>query len=170
MPWRRAYIGLGANIGPRLQNLQAAVDHLAAHPEIRLLTCSHIYETEPVGMESSHWFLNAVAEITTSLEPRALIRVLLNIEKAFGRDRSRMDRTVDLDILYMEGVQIEEPGLAIPHPRLYERAFVLAPWAELAPDLMLLPWKRTVSELLSRLGSGGPEIRATGDILCGDRA
>ncbi len=116
-------------------------------------------------MESSNWFINAVAEISTSLEPRALLNLLLDTERALGRDRRIMDRTVDLDLLYIGDMVLEEKMLIVPHPRLHKRRFVLAPWSELAPDLRLEPWGKTVSELLESLGPGDAEVRRTDEIL-----
>lgn len=168
MAWLRAYLGLGANIGPRLENLRTALDRLSCHGGIHILTCSRVYETVPVDMDSPHLFLNAVAEIRTSLSPHALMGLLLDVEGALGRDRGCMDRTVDLDILYMEGICMNEPGLTIPHPRLYDRAFVLVPWNEIAPELRVPPGGDTISALLSRLGPGTVGVRPTCLALWGE--
>ncbi|MEF3169247.1 MAG: 2-amino-4-hydroxy-6-hydroxymethyldihydropteridine diphosphokinase [Deltaproteobacteria bacterium] len=149
------FIGLGSNLGDRGKNIVMALELLDRHPRIQLIQTSRLHETEPVGVKTDHWFLNAVAEIRTDLGPRELLDELSAIEKALGRDRSRgPDRTIDLDILAYNGLVIEEDGLSIPHPRLQERRFVLAPWAEIAPDF-LVPCKR------SQPGTGtGRTVRA----------
>jgi 2-amino-4-hydroxy-6-hydroxymethyldihydropteridine diphosphokinase len=158
--WQKAYIGLGANLGPRLQTCVKALDILSAHPKIKVHRRSSFYETEPVDMDTPHWFLNAVAEISTKLSPFELLQVLLKTEKGLGRDRSAGHcRTIDLDLLYFANIQIAHDDLRLPHPRLTTRRFVLAPWAELAPDLCLNPWRRRVSELLARLPVDGPVVR-----------
>jgi len=160
--WEKAYIGLGANLGNRIENCVKALDLLSAHPKIDLLRCSHWYETEPVDIETSQWFINAVAEIITALGPEDLLSNLLKIENAMGRVRKgKEDRPIDLDLLFMEGVLIRTSNhhIYVPHPRLSTRRFVLAPWAELAPNLLLIPWNKTVLELLAELPEDGPEIR-----------
>jgi 2-amino-4-hydroxy-6-hydroxymethyldihydropteridine diphosphokinase len=169
--WKRAYIGLGANLGNRIENCIKALGLLSNHPEIEVLRCSQWYETEPVGIiNTSKWFINAVAEIITALGPEDLLANFLAIEKALGRNRwETEDRPIDLDLLFMEGVHIrisshqitKSPNhqIHIPHPRLSTRRFVLIPWAELAPDLFLAPWNKTVSELLAGLPEDGPKIR-----------
>ena len=167
---KTAYIGLGANLGNRIENCIKALGLLSAYPEIEILRCSQWYETEPVDINTSQWFINAVAEIITALGPEDLVSNLLAIEKALGRDRlGTKDRSIDLDLLFMEGVHIQTSNhqitklpnyqIHIPHPRLSTRRFVLAPWAELAPDLLLAPWSKTVSELLAELPEDGPEVR-----------
>jgi 2-amino-4-hydroxy-6-hydroxymethyldihydropteridine diphosphokinase len=168
--WKRAYIGLGANLGNRIENCIKALGLLSNHPEIEVLGCSQWYETEPVGINTSQWFINAVAEITTDLGPEDLLANLLAIEKALGRDRwETEDRPIDLDLLFMEEVLIRTSNhqitkspnhqIQVPHPRLSTRRFVLIPWAELAPDLLLAPWNKTVSELLAGLPEDGPKVR-----------
>ncbi len=161
----QVFIGLGSNLGDRGKNIVKALELLDRHPRIRLIQTSRLHETEPVGVKTAHWFLNAVAEIQTDLGPRELLCKLGAIEKALGRDRSRgPDRTIDLDILAYNGLAMEEEGLSIPHPRLHERRFVLAPWAEIAPDF-LVPCQRsqpgtgagrTVMALFEDLPAHGP--------------
>ncbi|NDY42760.1 2-amino-4-hydroxy-6-hydroxymethyldihydropteridine diphosphokinase, partial [Dissulfurirhabdus thermomarina] len=154
-PPRRAFVGLGANIGDRRANIQAAIRRLHRPPDIRVLRCSGLYETEPVDMATPHWFLNGVAEIRTRLSPEALLEVLMAVERELGRNRALGgDRPLDLDLLYLEGVHLRRPGLQVPHPRLAERRFVLTPWAELAPGLRLRAWSATVGELLAALPPG----------------
>ena len=144
-----AYVGLGANLGDREAALRRAAELIGAR---RL---SSIRETEPWGYADQPWFLNAVAELETALEPRALLDRLLAVERELGRDRSGPrwgPRTIDLDLLLYGDRVVDEPGLAVPHPRLRERAFVLEPLAELAPSLEI-PGNGTVQALLAGLQS-----------------
>ncbi|HID98158.1 MAG TPA: 2-amino-4-hydroxy-6-hydroxymethyldihydropteridine diphosphokinase [Thermodesulfobacteriaceae bacterium] len=167
--WRRAYIGLGGNTGDRLSNSLKALEILSAHPEIKVARHSRFYETEPVGVDSEAWFLNAVAEIYTDLSPAHLVEHLLEVEEMLGRDRSRGDdRPIDLDLLFMEDIvtwalgdedEIPRDLLSVPHPRLHDRGFVLVPWAELAPALVVQPWGKTVSEMLDALPGNKPAVR-----------
>ena len=159
---KTAYIGLGANLGNRIENCIKALGILSTNTEIEVLRCSQWYETEPVDINTSRWFINAVAEIITAMGPEDLLSNLLAIEKAMGRDRlGTEDRPIDLDLLFMEGVHIQTSNhqIHVPHPRLSTRRFVLAPWAELAPNLLLAPWSKTVLELLAGLPEDSPEIR-----------
>jgi len=136
----RAYVGLGANVGNRRENLDRAVELLAADPGIRVLAVSSVRETDPVGYEDQPRFLNAACAVETELEPRELLERLLAIERALGRERTGPrfgPRTIDLDLLLYGNETLDEPGLTVPHPRLAERLFVLEPLHELAPDLVL---------------------------------
>ena len=158
---RRAFIGLGSNLGDRAENCRAALEMMERHQDIEVIRCSSLYETEPVGIDSDRWFINAVAEIVTSLGPRELLQELLLVEAGMGRDRSQgPDRVIDLDILMIEGI-IEDGanGPEIPHPRFHERPFVLVPWSEIAPDTIVEPMGKSIAELLSLLPPGQPEIR-----------
>ena len=160
--WKRAYIGLGANLGKRRENCTKALELLSVDLNIEVLRCSRWYETEPVGIDTSRWFINGVAEIETALGPRDLVYELSEVEKSLGRDRSAgRDRPIDLDLLYMDGVFIRgsNQGIQVPHPRLSSRRFVLVPWSELAPDLILRPWGKSISELLGDLPEDGPTVR-----------
>jgi len=132
----RAFIGLGANLGDREATIRAAVDALAEEDGIEVVAVSTLRETEPVGVGPQPRYLNGVAELNTSLRPRALLDCLLATEQRFGRVRvpgEHGPRTLDLDLLLFGDEQIDEPGLTVPHPRLHERAFVLEPLAELDP-------------------------------------
>jgi 2-amino-4-hydroxy-6-hydroxymethyldihydropteridine diphosphokinase len=145
-----AYVGLGSNLGDREAAIRAAAEAIGAR---RL---SPIVETEPWGFQDQPRFLNAVAELATELEPRALLERLLEVERSLGRVRTGPrwgPRTIDLDLLLYGGKRIAEPDLEVPHPRLHERAFVLEPLAALAPDLEI-PGRGTVSEALAGLQSG----------------
>jgi 2-amino-4-hydroxy-6-hydroxymethyldihydropteridine diphosphokinase len=152
----RAYVGLGANVGNRRENLDRAVELLAAEQGVRVLAVSSVRETDPVGYEDQPRFLNAVCAVETELGPRELLERLLAIERALGRERTGPrfgPRTIDLDLLLYGNETLDEPGLTVPHPRLAERLFVLEPLHELAPDLVL-PDDRAVRDLLQGLGEG----------------
>lgn len=133
-----AYIGLGANLGDARGTLQAAFEALAALPDTDLLRRSAIYRSAPIE-SSGPDYLNAVAELRTTLEPLALLHRLQAIELRHGRERPYRNapRTLDLDLLLHDQTLIDSPDLTLPHPRAHERAFVLQPLAELAPDLII---------------------------------
>ena len=137
----RAWIGLGSNLGNSRQTLLAAWQQLGDHKAIKTVQLSSLYRSEPVGMDSDNWFVNAVGELTTLLAPENLLTELLAVEHDFGRHRdpSRpgyQDRTLDLDLLLYDDLILRTDRLILPHPRLHKRLFVLAPLAELAPDLI----------------------------------
>ena len=145
-----AYIALGSNLKEPQRRLQAGFAALACLPDTQLLAQSSLYRSAPVGYLDQPDFVNAVAAISTSLSPRALLDALLRIEREHGRVREfpNAPRTLDLDIvLYGERV-IHEPGLSVPHPRMQERAFVIVPLAEIAPDAAV-PGRGRVRDLLA---------------------
>jgi 2-amino-4-hydroxy-6-hydroxymethyldihydropteridine diphosphokinase len=148
----RAYVGLGANLGPREQTLRRAVDLLAATDGVDVLAVSELRETEPVGVVDQPPFLNGAVALETTLSAHALLDLLLEVERSLGRVRDERwgPRLVDLDLLVYADQVIDEPGLRVPHPRLHERAFALEPLAELDPELEI-PGRGRVSELLSTL-------------------
>lgn len=138
---RRAFLGLGANLGDREAALRAAVDAL---PDV--VAVSPLYETEPVGGPTGQPpYLNAVVELSTALSARALLDVAHDLEATAGRDRSAEEhhgpRPLDVDVLWIEGETVDEPDLVVPHPRMFERRFVLAPLADLAPELIPRGWE-----------------------------
>jgi 2-amino-4-hydroxy-6-hydroxymethyldihydropteridine diphosphokinase len=147
-----AYVGLGANVGPREVTLLRAVDLLAEADGVEVLAVSQLRETDPVGIVDQPRFLNGAARIDTSLSPRALLELLLRIEQSLGRVREERwgPRTVDLDLLVYGGLTVDEPGLRVPHPRLHERRFALEPLAELDPELVV-PGLGSVSGALAAL-------------------
>ena len=149
----RAYVALGANLGDRERTLREAVAALVAEAGIEVLAVSTLRETEPVGVSEQPRFLNGAAELETTLTARELLDLLLAVEQRFGRVRMPGEhgpRTLDLDLLLYGDELIEEPGLAVPHPRLHDRRFVLEPLAELAPGLVV-PGRGDVESLLSGL-------------------
>ncbi|MBZ5583636.1 MAG: 2-amino-4-hydroxy-6-hydroxymethyldihydropteridine diphosphokinase [Acidobacteriia bacterium] len=146
---RTLYLSLGSNIGDREANLHAALERLAA-PGLRVLRVSPVYETEPVDYTDQRWFLNLVAEADTDLFPLQLLARVNRIERAMGRVRTvpKGPRIIDIDILLYGHAKVHSERLEIPHPRMAERRFVLAPLADLAPDLRHPVAHRTVRELL----------------------
>jgi 2-amino-4-hydroxy-6-hydroxymethyldihydropteridine diphosphokinase len=147
--WVRAYVGLGANLGDAPATLQAAFDALGQLPDTRLVARSSVYRTAPVQALGPD-FYNAVAALDTARSPGELLDDLLALELQFGRERPYRNapRTLDLDLLLHGQVQCDTPRLSLPHPRAHERAFVLAPLAELAPALVL-PGQGAVQALLA---------------------
>jgi 2-amino-4-hydroxy-6-hydroxymethyldihydropteridine diphosphokinase len=150
----RAYVGLGSNLGDREPTLRAAVAELGATPGVEVVAVSTLVDTEPVGYLDQPRFLNGVAVLETSLSARDLLGLLLAVEARFGRDRAAAPaqgpRTLDLDLLLYGDAEIDEEGLRIPHPRLHERGFVLAPLQEVAPGLEV-PGMGSVEAILARL-------------------
>jgi 2-amino-4-hydroxy-6-hydroxymethyldihydropteridine diphosphokinase len=157
----RAYLGLGSNLGDRLENLRRALD-LLEERGVRTLRNSRVYETDPVGGPEQPDYLNAVAEVEAPGSARELLAACLEVETDMGRVREERwgPRIIDIDVLTFGDQTIDEPDLQVPHPRMHERGFVLIPLLELDADPPL-PGDRRVSEL--RLGSltlGGVRIHA----------
>jgi 2-amino-4-hydroxy-6-hydroxymethyldihydropteridine diphosphokinase len=147
----RAVIGLGANLGDPIAQLQAAIAAIGRLPETRVTASSSFYRTAPVGHLAQPDFVNAAVAVDTALAPRALLEGLHAIERAAGRERSFKDapRTIDLDVLIYDDRVVDEPGLTLPHPRLHERAFALAPLVEIAPEAVV-PGRGRAADLLAR--------------------
>jgi 2-amino-4-hydroxy-6-hydroxymethyldihydropteridine diphosphokinase len=143
------YLGLGSNVGDREENLRGALARLAA-AGVRILRASPVYETEPVDYANQRWFLNQVAEAETALFPVQLLSRTSRIERDMGRIRTVPNgpRTIDIDILLYGGTVMRSATLEIPHPRMAERRFVLAPLADLAPDLRHPATHQTVRQML----------------------
>ena len=149
----RAYVGLGANLGPKEVTLLRAVDLLAVEPGVEVLAVSQLHETQPVGNTHQPDFLNGAVSVDTSLSPRGLLDALLRVEQELGRvrdDERWGPRTIDLDLLVYGDEIVDEPGLRVPHPRLHERRFALEPLVDLEPELVV-PGLGAVSELLAQL-------------------
>jgi 2-amino-4-hydroxy-6-hydroxymethyldihydropteridine diphosphokinase len=154
-----AYVGFGANLGDPARTLHDAAAVLG--PRVGVLEAgSRIYRTRPVGLADQPDFRNAVARVRTTLPAERLLDELLAVEAEFGRVRDVRwgPRTLDLDLIWYEGEERDNPRLVLPHPRAHEREFVLRPLAELAPALVLRG--ATVSEWLSRLAPQGVEVTA----------
>jgi 2-amino-4-hydroxy-6-hydroxymethyldihydropteridine diphosphokinase len=135
---QRAYVALGSNLGDRLAHLQLAVDSLALVPGVEVRSVSRVYETAPVGGPAQDPYLNAVVAIETNLEPHELLHRCQQIEELAARERSERwgPRTLDVDLLLVGDARVDDDDLTIPHPRMWERGFVLAPLRDVAPDLV----------------------------------
>ena len=153
------YLSLGSNIGERAQNIARAIALLPAHG-VRVVRKSSSYETEPVEFLAQGWFLNCVVEVETDLAPGELMRALLTIERAMGRERvaPKGPRIIDMDILLYGSRVVREADLEIPHLRMAERRFVLVPLAEIAPRVVHPVLKKTIPELLAET-SDRSEVR-----------
>ena len=148
------YVGLGSNLGDRQAHLSAALEALRATDGIEVVALSPIYETDPVGPPPQSPYLNAAAQLKTTLAPGALLRRLLEIEASRGRLRTSVrnaSRTLDLDLLLYGDRQVAEPGLDVPHPRLAERPFVLEPLCDLAADFVHPVLHETIEQLARRV-------------------
>jgi len=169
----RAFIGIGSNLGDRAANYREAIQRIAQIPQTRVVRQSSIYETEPVG-DLKGAFLNGVVEVETELGAEPLMRRLLAIERVMGRKRVRgrkpargkyRPRIIDLDLLFFNKETIETRTLSVPHPRLQERLFVLAPMSELAPTLIHPKLNKSISELMASLKSPYRVTLARADLL-----
>jgi len=144
-------IALGSNLGHRLENLQGGLDALFDAPGLDLVAVSPVYETAPVGGPPQPDYLNAVLIAATTLPARAVLERCHGVEAVFGRVRDEVwgPRTLDLDIIVYGDVVSDDPELTLPHPRAHERAFVLAPWHDIAPEAEIPGWGQ-VSDLLAK--------------------
>ncbi len=147
-----AYLGLGSNIGDGAAHLTDACGLLHQHPAVTVEAVSSLYRSAPVGVINQAWFVNAVTRLQTTLSPRSLLAVTQATERRVGRTPNYRwgPRVVDIDILLYDTLRLDTPYLTIPHAALQERAFVLVPLHELAPDLWL-PSGHTLKELLDAL-------------------
>jgi 2-amino-4-hydroxy-6-hydroxymethyldihydropteridine diphosphokinase len=146
---KTVYLGLGSNVGDREGHLRAAIERLAAL-DLRVVRESPVYETEPLEMTAQRWFLNQVVEAETSLFPKQLLARVGRIERVLGRVRTVPNgpRTIDIDILLYGTAVVRAAELEIPHPRMAGRRFVLAPLADLCPELRHPVTRKTVREML----------------------
>lgn len=153
---RRAVLALGSNLGNRLETMQGAVDALEDTPGVRVLAVSRVYETAPWGVADQPNYFNAVVVVKTTLPPSSLLERAGAIEEAFHRERRERwgPRTIDVDIVTYQDVVSDDPVLTLPHPRVHERAFVLAPWTDVEPEAEL-PGLGPVSDLLEDVGQEG---------------
>ena len=161
-----ALLGLGGNVGDVRTTLDRATAALCDGNGVRLLAQSSDYKTPPWGVEDQPAFVNRCIAVETALAPRALLDRALAVERTFGRDRAREQRwgprAIDIDLLAYDDLKVDEPGLALPHPRLFERAFVLVPLAEIVPDRMIAGIRlrdalaRIDAHGIARLGPAAP--------------
>jgi 2-amino-4-hydroxy-6-hydroxymethyldihydropteridine diphosphokinase len=160
-----ALLGLGGNLGDVRATLARAITALCDGGEVQLIARSSDYRTPPWGLTDQPPFVNLAIAVETTLTPRALLDRALAVEAMFGRDRSKErrwgPRILDIDIIAFEAIEVEEPDLTLPHPHLFERAFVLAPLAEIAPDRKIKGI--TIAQALARLDPGGIEKLAALD-------
>ncbi len=154
-----AIIALGGNVGDVRTTFKKAIANICGMSQAALLARSSDYATAPWGEANQPRFINACIEIETGLDPHALLFTLQKVEQKFGRDRSKEQRwgprTLDLDLIAYDDVSLDKPELTLPHPRLFERAFVLVPLAEIAPDRMIAG--RRVRDALKPLSIDGIE-------------
>lgn len=158
MSMKTAYLGLGTNLGDREVHLADAIEHLNGE-RLRVTRCSSIWETEPRDKLDQPWFLNQVVEVETDLFPRQLFDRAKRIERELGRVKGvpKGPRVIDIDVLLYGNTKVDTEDLTIPHPRMHERRFVLAPLAELAPGLRHPVTKATVARMLD--GVAGQAVR-----------
>ena len=152
-------IALGGNVGDVRETFRKAIANICGMTQAALVARSSDYVTPPWGEEKQDRFVNACIEIDTALDPHALLFTLHKIEKKFGRDRTKETRwgprTLDLDLIAYDDVKLDKPELTLPHPRLFERAFVLVPLAEIAPDRVI--GGRKVADALAGVSTAGIE-------------
>ncbi|SOC85412.1 2-amino-4-hydroxy-6-hydroxymethyldihydropteridinediphosphokinase [Ensifer adhaerens] len=155
--FRQANLGLGGNIGDPAAYMAAALRMIAAHADCHVARVSRLYRTPPWGKTDQDWFFNACALIETSLSPEALLDLCLGLEKEMNRVRIERwgPRTLDIDILTYEGVTSDAERLLLPHPRVAERAFVLMPLCDYAPETMI--GTQSARDLLAKVDAGGIE-------------
>jgi 2-amino-4-hydroxy-6-hydroxymethyldihydropteridine diphosphokinase len=161
-----AYLSLGSNIGDRAANIARAIAALRARG-VRVTRESSLYETEPVEFLDQAWFLNSALEVETELRPEQLMAVLLEIERALGRERlvPKGPRLIDMDILLYGAEVVNEPGLEIPHPRMPERKFVLVPLAEIAGEAIHPVSLLTIAEMLDAIADQSEVRKWPGKVI-----
>ena len=151
-----AYIAVGSNLGDRRATIDQAIETIRARRDISLVQVSSMIETDPVGDIEQGRYLNGMIHIQTRMDARELLEHMMRVEQSLGRDRSVEQRwgprTIDLDLIVFGDQIIDEPGLQVPHPRLHERSFVLAPLCEIAADIVVLVHNQTPRQMLEALG------------------
>lgn len=137
------YLGLGSNLGDRVGYIQQAVQMLKDNNDIKIINASSFYETEPVGIKSERWFVNAVIALETNIEPENLLKICIEIESILGRKRESLNkklnyesRNIDIDVLFYDDLILSTDIIQIPHPKVHQRAYTLVPMLELAPDFI----------------------------------
>lgn len=149
----KAFIGVGSNIGEKSANINKVIGLINDSEHTKVIKTSSFYRTEPVGVTDQDWFVNAVIEVETKLDPKGLLDSLLKFEEALGRLRVKKwgPRVIDLDILFYDDIIVNDDGLIIPHPELHWRNFVLEPLCEIAPDFVHPALKKTVLTMKNEL-------------------
>ncbi|MBW1782595.1 MAG: 2-amino-4-hydroxy-6-hydroxymethyldihydropteridine diphosphokinase [Deltaproteobacteria bacterium] len=163
---KTVYIGIGSNVGDKLNNCRKAIDMINNKENITVKGKSHFYWTEPIGVTSQDWYVNGAIRIETALRPLDLLRTVLSIESEMGRVRRRKwePRVIDLDILLYEDKVIQGNDLTVPHPLMHTRKFVLMPMAQLSPDVIHPVLGKSMVQLLEELAGEGQGIRLLGEI------
>ena len=150
-PMAIVYLSLGSNLGDRVGYIQQATSLLSAHEKISIVTTSSFYETEPWGMESDNWFVNAVMQISTTLSPEELLDECQRIETQLGKisrqGKDYIDRTIDIDIIFYDRLILNNERLTIPHKHFHKRVFMLVPMLEIAEDFVHPFFGKTVASL-----------------------
>lgn len=150
----QAYLSIGSNRGEKKKNLDEAVNRLAGHERIKVVSVSSFYMTEPQNFKDQDWFLNAAVKIETELGPEDLLVVLKQLEKSLDKDGKAFrfgPRTIDLDIIYYDSLVLKTGALEIPHPRMHERCFVLVPLCDIGPEEIHPVLKLSADELLKKI-------------------
>jgi 2-amino-4-hydroxy-6-hydroxymethyldihydropteridine diphosphokinase len=157
---KTAYIGIGSNLGDKLDNCLRAIDQIEKISGVRVTARSPFYRTEPVGIQRQDWYLNGAIALSLHISVRALLTSLLDIENVMGRKRIKKwdSRIIDLDILIAGDEVIDEQGLTVPHPLMHKRRFVLVPLVQLAPELMHPTLGMTIGALLARIPEEGQSV------------
>jgi len=148
------FLSIGTNLGNRFKNIKECIDMIQLNPYIEYITCSKIYETVPMYNTKQNKFLNLILKTKTSVKPIELLCEVKSIESEMGRTMNilkNQPRVIDIDILSYGNSMINDDNLIIPHPKIIERAFVLKPWSDIAPDYKLPEINKTISELISNL-------------------
>jgi 2-amino-4-hydroxy-6-hydroxymethyldihydropteridine diphosphokinase len=158
-----ALIGLGTNIGDKAANIAQAIALLAADDDVRLVAKSRLYRSEPWGVVDQDWFVNAVVSVATTLSPHDLLKRCQSVENRMGRIRDKRwgPRVIDVDVLTYRNQTIDTPDLKVPHPLIAERAFVVLPMGDVAPDIVID--KRSLTQMRDMLGGAINDVKPMTD-------